>query len=307
MIPNHLKPGDRIGIVAPSAPVTAEVEEKFNSGIAYLHGLGFEVSLGRYVYSTSWGQGASPQEKAADINEMFADSSIQAILCAQGGENANACLPYLDYSLIQKTPKIFVGISDITVLLNALHQKTGLITFHGNDVIWGFGRKPKSYDREEWISRLSEGKIGLVRAFGERVTIRRGSATGKLMGGNLHCLLKLAGTPYFPRLEGTILFLEALSISLESCEAYFQQLDQMGVLKSLQGVVIGYIHGLQKDGGARSGMEDVLARVSETYAFPILKVNDFGHNCANTVIPVGGRVHLDADAQTIEILSACVQ
>lgn len=307
MIPNHLKPGDRIGIVAPSAPVTAEVEEKFNNGIACLHGMGFEVSLGRHVHSTTWQHGAAPQEKAADINDMFADPTIQAILCAQGGETANACLPHLDFNLIRKNPKIFVGISDITVLLNGIHQKTGLITFHGSDVIWGFGRQPQSYDREEWTARLCDGKIGPVPANGERVTIRSGSASGKLMGGNLHCLLKLAGTPYFPRLEGAILFLEALNISLDSCEAYFQQLDQMGVLKSLHGVVIGYIYGLQKDGGARSGMEEVLARVSEPYPFPILKVNDFGHNCANTVLPVGGRVFLDADAQRIEILSACVQ
>ena len=134
-----------------------------------------------------------------------------------------------------------------------------------------------------------------------------GTAEGKLLGGNLLCLLKLAGTPYWPDFTGAILFVEALNIPPEGCDHQFRQLEQMGVFDAVRGVVVGYIDGLQKGDSALLQMEDVLLRVTADYGFPILKVNDFGHNCPNTVLPVGGQVKVDADRQTVEILMACVQ
>jgi muramoyltetrapeptide carboxypeptidase len=135
MIPKRLSKGDAIGIVSPSTPVTQELAGQFLKAVEFLESLGFNVMVGEHVYSTSWGYAAAPQEKAEDINQMFADESIKAIICSQGGATANACLPYLNWNCIQENPKVFLGISDITVLLNAIHHKTGLITFHGNDVI----------------------------------------------------------------------------------------------------------------------------------------------------------------------------
>jgi muramoyltetrapeptide carboxypeptidase len=306
LIPKKLNRGDAIGIVSPSNPVTRGLTKQFKKGVEFLESLGFNVVIGEHVHSTSWGYAASPLEKAEDINRMFADESIKAIICSQGGATGNACLPYLKWNSIRDHPKIFLGISDITVLLNAIHHKTGLITFHGNDVVWGFGRNPKTYDKQEFITRLMKGGIGAIPPRRERRTIRSGIAEGKLLGGNLHCLLKLAGTPYFPDFTGAILFVEALDITPEASAQLFQQLKQIGVFDQIQGVIIGYIDGLQNNAKASMQMEDVLVQVAPEYAFPVLKTDDFGHNCPNTVLPVGAEVRINADSRTIEILEKCV-
>jgi muramoyltetrapeptide carboxypeptidase len=307
LIPERLKVGDKIGVVSPSTPVTQDLMGQFNHGVSFLKSLGFGVVPGKYVYSTSWGYAASPQEKAEDINTLFANESIKAIICSRGGATANACLPYLNWQSIEANPKIFLGISDITVLLNAICHKTGLVTFHGNDVMWGFGRKPTEYDKQEFVMRLMDAGIGNIAPHGERRTIRSGAAEGCLLGGNLHCLLKLAGTPYFPDFTGAILFVEAIDITLEGCDYLFQQLKQMGVFDKISGAIVGYIDGLQTDSKAMMQMEDMLLRVTSEYDFPILKINEFGHNCPNTVLPVGARVKLDANGKTIEILEKCVR
>jgi muramoyltetrapeptide carboxypeptidase len=307
IIPKKLGKGDAIGIVSPSRPVTKELAGQLNKGIVFLESLGFNVAIGEHVYSATWGYAASPREKAKDINQMFADESIKAIFCSQGGATANACLPYLNWNSIREYPKVFLGISDITVLLNAIHHKTGLVTFHGNDVMWGFGRNPTMYDEQEFIERLMKGTIGEIPQSRERRTIRNGIAEGKLLGGNLNCLLKLAGTPYFPDFTRAILFVEAIGIIPEECDHLFQQLKQMGVFDKIRGVIIGYIDGFQNDGKGIMQMEDVLMHVTEEYDFPVLKADDFGHNCPNTVLPVGCEVRINADKRTIEILETCIQ
>jgi muramoyltetrapeptide carboxypeptidase len=307
IIPPKLNKGERIGVVSPSTPVTQAQMGQLQRGVAFLENLGFEIVLGQHVYATSWSYAAAPQEKGDDLNRMFADETIKAIVCSQGGDTANACLPYLDWEVIRANPKIFLGISDITVLLNAIHHQTGLVTFHGNDVLWGFGRQPTEYDRQEFIARLIDGEIGAISSSRERSTIRPGAAAGKLLGGNLRCLLKLAGTPYFPDFTGAILFVEAMGISPEGCDTMFQQLKQMDIFDQIRGAVVGYIDGLQNDMRDSVQMEEVLLRVTAEFEFPILKVNDFGHNCPNSVLPVGGEVRIDASRQTYEILEPCVQ
>ena len=307
LIPMRLSKGETIGIVSPSNPVTKELTGQFNRGVKFLESFGFKVAIGEHVFSTTWGYAASPREKAEDINRMFADDAIRAIICSQGGATGNASLPYLDWDGIRQHPKIFLGISDITVLLNAIQHQTGLITFHGNDVAWGFGRTPTVYDEQEFIALLMNARVGEIPPRRERRTIRKGVARGKLLGGNLPCLMKLAGTPYFPDFSGAILFVEALGITPEACDQLFQQLIQMGVMDKIRGVLIGYIDGLQNDENTLLQMEEVLLRATAGYDFPILKVDDFGHNCPNTVLPVGAEVSLNADARTIAILENCVQ
>jgi muramoyltetrapeptide carboxypeptidase len=200
-----------------------------------------------------------------------------------------------------------LGISDISVLLNAMYAQTGLVTFHGGDVMWGFGNDPAPYEILEFVGRLMEAKNGPVNANGERKTIRSGVAEGTLLGGNLNCLMKLVGTPYFPDFSNAILFIEALNIKPEECDFMFNQLKQIGIFDRIQGALVGYIDGLQNDPDASIQMEAVLLNVTAEYEFPILKVDDFGHNCPNTTLPVGGRVRMDADSQEIVILEACVQ
>jgi muramoyltetrapeptide carboxypeptidase len=305
MLAPKLSPGDAIGVVSPSSPVEPGNPQLAN-GVRFLEGLGFKVVPGEYVFSNSLGYAATPTEKAADLLRMFGDPAIKAIICSQGGDTANASLPYLDWQVIANNPKILLGISDITVLLNAIYAKTGLVTFHGNDVMWGFGRHPTPYDRQEFLDRLVQCKIGRVQAAGPRKAMRSGRAEGRLLGGNLRCLLKLAGTPFFPDFRGAILFVESLGFEPPACDFLFRQLQQMGVFDQIQGALIGYIDGVDNLPEAALHMEDILLSVSAGYHFPILKTVDFGHNCPNTTLPVGARVRMDADGAEIEILEACL-
>jgi len=119
--------------------------------------------------------------------------------------------------------------------------------------------------------------------------------------------MKLAGTPYFPDFTNAIFFVEAMTIKPEECDYMFRQLQQMGVFDRVRGVVVGYIDSMQKAPKTTVQMEDILLMVAADNDFPILKVNEFGHYCPNTTLPVGSRVRIDTDRHEIEILEKCVQ
>jgi len=307
LIPKRLSPGDTIGLIAPSDPVLPDYETRLLEGCDYLRSLGFKIKYGTNLFANTLGFSASPKEKADDINAMFKDPNIDAIICAQGGETANAVLSQIDWDVIRKNPKIFLGISDITVLLNVIYQQTRLVTFHGNDILWGFGFNPTQYDQQEFKRVLIDGEIGPIPPNQPRQTIRAGQAQGTLLGGNLGCLLKLIGTPFWPDLHDAILFVEAYTISAKACHSAFHQLKQIGVFDFINGVVVGYIDSMQCEDTPKPHMEDVLLEVTKEYHFPILKMNDFGHNCPNTVLPVGGEVVLDADEGILRITSPVTQ
>ena len=178
ILPRKLQRGDTIGVVSPSNPITEDLKPQFMDGISFLKSLGLRVSVGKNALGVDDYSAGTPEEKAEDLNSMFADPGINAIICSQGGANANSCLPFLDWNMIRKNPKIFLGISDITILLNAIYHKAGLVTFHGNDVMWGFGQEHTRYDEQEFIDRLIEGKTGKINKNSEWKTIREGKAEG---------------------------------------------------------------------------------------------------------------------------------
>ncbi len=117
----------------------------------------------------------------------------------------------------------------------------------------------------------------------------------------------MTGTPYFPDFSNAILFVEALTTQPEECDFMFNRLKQIGIFDQIQSAMVGYIDGLRNNPDASIQMEDVLLNVTAEYSFPILKVDDFGHNFPNTTLPVGGRVRVDADRQEMEILAECVK
>jgi len=307
VIPRRLSPGDTIGVAAPSTTVQPEMEPQLQKGLSFLRSKGFNIKLGQHIRSQGIGSATAPEQKAEDLKAFFDDPSVNAIICAQGGETANTSLSLLDWDTIRDHPKIFLGISDITVLLNAIYQKTGLVTFHGNDILWGFGRQITTYEIAEFNRVLIKGENGRIPKNSVWTTIREGAAEGRLLGGNLGCLLKLAGTPFWPDFTGAILFIEEYEISPGGCQSAFHHLQQLGIFDQVRGVIVGYIDSMQRDAGSGPYMEDILLEVTSSCTFPILKANDFGHNCPNTVLPVGGQVVMDAGQRIIEVTAPCVQ
>ena len=131
MLPRSIKPGDTIGVIAPANVILEKDEEYIAKSTKLFEDLGYKVKFGKYVRENSLGYGATAKQKAEDINNMFADEEIKAIICVKGGEDSNTTFDYIDYELIKKNPKIICGFSDITSITNAIYNKTDLITFNG--------------------------------------------------------------------------------------------------------------------------------------------------------------------------------
>lgn len=312
LLPDRLRSGARIGLISPSAAVTKASRPQLTRGIRFLRRLGFETELGRNALKRMDESAGTPEQRAEDIHYMFSSEEIDAVICVQGGATANMVLPLIDFDLIAKNPKIFMGMSNITVLLNSIFARTGLVTFHGNDVMFGFGRGRTRYDEQEFVGRLVEGKVGSVNKNSRWMTIRRGSGKGRLMGGNLPSLLSLAGTPFWPDLAGSVLLLEAFASPPDEYRSMLGQLKQAGAFDRLNGVLIGYIWGLQATAKRRrqTQMEDIVHEIAKEYDFPIVKCDDFGHNCPNTTLPVGATVRLEAEEGSepeLQILEPCVK
>jgi muramoyltetrapeptide carboxypeptidase len=279
--------------------------KELERGINFLQDLGFKVVLSQHALKETGYSAGTAVERAGDINAMFADKNVKAIISSHGGTTINSCLEFLDWRLIEQNPKIVMGFSDLTVLLLALYSKAGLVSFHGNMVMWHFGMHPSEYDRQEFLDRLVHGRIGAVRKNSEWRTIRgTGSVEGRLFGGHSEQITLLFGTPYWPNIEEAILFLEFTKYDPDVLDARFHQMKQMGLFEQVRGVVIGHLTSVPAEKEYQA--EEILRQVTSSSEFPILRTDDFGHRCSNTVLPVGVRARLDADSATLEILEPCV-
>ena len=292
MLANKLNVGDTIGIISPSAPITEDLKEQFNRGLQVFKDMGFKIELSKNVYANTLGYSSTVSEKVEDINEMFANKEVKAIICSQGGQNSNAILPYINYEIIKNNPKIIMGISDSTAILNAIYTKTGIITYHQNDVVWGLGN--------DFKLRLIDANNGKVEHFTKWKCLKDGIAEGSLIGGNLSTLVKLLNTEYCPDFNNKILFLEdyADESPLDEIDSKINILKQHKVFEKIKGLWIGYY---EKDTEIAK-FEDVIMNNLQEYKFPTLKCNDFGHNCENVVIPIGAKIKLDATNCEVEII-----
>jgi muramoyltetrapeptide carboxypeptidase len=307
IIAPRLKIGDAIGIISPSSPILKENLLLLKKGVRVLSKMGFKIVFAKNYLANQKGYSDSITHKIADLHEMLLNKKVKAIIFSQGGDTANSILPSINYKLIRQHPKIFIGMSDNSLLLNAIHQKTGLITFHGNELIWGYGKNAGEYDKAEFMERLVNAKVGEINLRKPYKCIRSAeSVRGKLLGGNLRCFMKLAATPYFPGVRGSILFFEACTITPVAAYAIFNQLKQMGVFKQIKAVIIGYIYSMQTDKDKTYQLEDILLDVAKEYSFPIFKINDAGHVCENTLLPIGAKIELDTINEKITILEKCV-
>lgn len=303
VIPDKLNYGDTIGIIAPSKPMVEEAIQMLKTGIKNIEGLGFQVKLGKNVFSNKLRYSASPEEKADDINTMFQDKEVKMILSACGGENSFSCLPFIDYEIIKNNPKILCGFSDSTNYLDAIYTKTGLLTYYQTEVLAFDGSN--QFEIEDFKLRFVEGKIGNTRKKSEWKCLKYGNAAGILVGGNLPSMCNLVGTEYMPDVEGRILLLEAYrtSTNFSLADNYVHRLKYHGIFENIKGLIIGHYAGDTEE----LKIEDVFLNNLKEYNFPILKCEDIGHNCENIVIPIGGNIRLDATNGEIEILDCIVK
>jgi len=198
IIPEKLKKGDKIGVIAPSSPITEESIETINNSILLMESSGFQIEFGKYVFTNQLGYSATAKQKAEDINNMFKNKEIKAIFCASGGANSNSTFEYLDYELIKNNPKILCGFSDSTSLTNMITEKTGLVTYSGA-TFKALTSWATPYGYEAVMERFVEAKKELGKEDEEFKTINSGVCQGRLIGGNLSLTANMSSRKIFIR------------------------------------------------------------------------------------------------------------
>lgn len=300
MLANKLNYGDTIGVVGVSNSITFENKmENFFRGEDFLKAKGFKVKRGKYVLEDNFGSAGTREQKAEDMMKMFQDPEVKAIICLRGGQTCNTFIDLLDYDLIKQNPKIIIGYSDITVLLQTIYHKTNLVTFEGPSFL-DFSEENAEERYLEFESVLVHQKMRKFHT-GEKKVVRAGNAEGILLGTNLGCMMHLLGTKYLPDMKDKILAIESFRTSPNECQRRFAHLKQCGIFDDIKGVIVGYNYDLQKDGNPFPQMEDILLEYTKEYDFPIIKCNDFGHMIVNSVIPVGANCEIDSENEKVEI------
>ena len=253
---------------------------------------GLKVKFGKNAFKNTLGYGATPKEKAEDINEMFKDKEVKMIFCVSGGFNSNSVFEYLDYDAIKANPKPLIGFSDSTSIENAIYAKTGVITFNG-PTFKALTSWATPYAYEEVVKRFMQGDMQLGQDDDEYITVKAGIAEGILVGGNLSLTNEMVCGEYSIDFQDKILFIEEFCLETppELAANYFYHMKQNGVFDKIKGIWVG-----NYDGSV--ALEKILLDVLEDkYNFPIIKSNNFGHTEKKTVIPVGGKARIDTSKE----------
>ncbi|MCP4689463.1 MAG: LD-carboxypeptidase [Desulfobacterales bacterium] len=292
--PNRLAPGDVVGIVAPASPFK---RKSFKKGISALESMGFVPRFSDDIFEASGYLAGSDVHRAEQVNGMFADPSIKAIICARGGYGGMRILPYLDFESIKQHPKIFLGFSDISALLWTLGVRCNLATFHG-PVVTSLG---KATDRAKraFLRAVSSGDAVEISS-GHGSPARPGRASGPTVGGNLTTLCHLVGTPYAPDFEGCILILEDRNEAVYRIDRMLVQMKLAGCLDGIRGLVLG-------DFDECGAIEKIIRIVEDIFAddaIPIMAGFDIGHGKTNLTVPMGLDATLDADEGRLRFHSA---
>lgn len=311
--PQRLKAGMTVGLVTPASNVPED--EELRGAMDLVRSLGFIPKASPNLFSRTQYLAGTDKERADDLNEMFADSEVDAIFCVRGGYGSGRLLRYLDYDTIAANPKVIMGYSDITAILNAIFLRTGIVTFHGPIAGGNFSE----YSLEEYNKVLVEPRpttiIGQPPEFETRpgvidwenrlTTIVPGRAEGPLIGGNLSLVVTLLGTPFEPNFEGAILFLEDVSEPPYSVDRMLTHLWMSGKLEQVAGIVLGKFTDDGYDSNTFS-MEQVMRDRLEPLGIPTLRGVMIGHIEDKTVVPIGVQARLDADSRTLTLLEAAV-
>ena len=286
MLANKLKRGDTIGVVCPSDKVNDEDIPEIKEAERLLKERGYNVVFGKNVYKNTTGYGATAKEKAEDINEMYANKNINAIMSLKGGFNSNSVYEYLDLNTIKSNNKIICGYSDSTSYINYIHEKTGNIGFIGPNFKSLNAPDTNYYQLDEMLKRLENNYYDLATDDSEFRMIKEGQAVGELVGGNLSLTTGLIDEIDF---TNKILFLEEFSFESPSAMVsnYLYRLRQKGVFNKVSGIWLGNYEG---DVAIEKILMDTIEDMNLN--IPIIKSDNFGHIERKITIPLGVKAEI---------------
>jgi len=304
--PKKLEVGDTIGIIAPSRPIL-HIKKELDAGIKLLKAKGFRVKLGKNLDKKLYYSAGSAKERASDLNAMFKDKSVKAIICATGGITSNQILDLVDYEAIKKNPKIFLGYSDITTLLSSIHKKTGLVVFHGTDLC---DLHTLSAGASDFLFDMLMGEREQYYLPTEITVIKKGRVRGRLAGGNLMLNNALLGTKYSPSFNKAIWFWEEAGECPAALDHALHQFKLSGNLDKISAMVIGCLSDCvdKKYEEDNRPIEEIILELTKDYDFPIIKVPYFGHDTSDFyTFPVGAAAEIDTARKEFKIMESPVQ
>jgi len=291
--PPPIQQGDTIGLVAPAGSLI--IRDAFTAGVQLLEKRGFKLKFNRKLINSKGYLAGSDSERADEFNRLWADPDIKAVVAARGGYGSLRMIDLLDMKLIRKNPKIFIGFSDLTVLLNSIHRKTKLVTFHG-PVVTTLATIDRQ-SQKSFFDTLTQKIPGLIKPSGIKV-LKGGRAKGFLFGGNLTTLVHTIGTQYEIPWNDTILFIEDIGESPYRLDRLLTHLDKAGRLKKISGLILGSFADNEKK------EKTVLQKAVQTRLTELLHDRDIpvwthfptGHCRRNLTLPVGVEVTMDSKA-----------
>src|SRR4028119_75243 len=312
--PPRLKPGSVVGLVSP-AGATWEHEELDIVQDA-VRALGLVPRLAPHLLDRYGYLAGQDKDRAADINQLFADPQVAALLPIRGGWGSSRMLPYLDYDRIRQNPKILVGFSDITALTLAIYGRTRVVTFHGPNGLTSWRPQQTEYFRRilfagEAITfqNLKDGddEDRLMQVKNRIQTITPGQARGRLIGGNLSVFSGIVGSPYVPDFQGAILFLEDTNENIYRIDRLMTHLKIAGVFDKLAGFIFGQCPGCSPDADYGSlTLEEVVWDHIKPLGIPAWFGAAIGHIEPILTLPIGLEVEIDARTGTIRMLEPAV-
>ncbi|HWO75912.1 MAG TPA: LD-carboxypeptidase [Bacillus sp. (in: firmicutes)] len=295
--PKAIKKGDRIGLIAPSSPVSHP--DRVEASVQKLEEFGFEVAVGESCYGQYGYLAGEDSLRAEDINRMFADPEIDAIVCIRGGYGTPRIIDQLDYEMIEKNPKLFVGYSDITTLHIALNQRCKMVTLHSPMPASDMLRDFDEYSAEGFLQAISSSEpLGEMKnPEGEEVQcLVKGVATGPIVGGNLSLIAATIGTAYEIDTKGKLLFLEDTDEEPYSIDRMLSQLRLAGKLDDCNGIILGdWNNCVPKDAKPSLTLHEVFQDLLVPTGKPIICNFKAGHCKPTMTLPLGVEAILDAD------------
>jgi muramoyltetrapeptide carboxypeptidase len=310
--PRRLRPGDTVGVVAPSSMVAESMPVEIAR--ESLEAMGLRVRMGAYTRARYGYLSGRDEERADDVNRMFRDPDVNAVFALRGGWGAARILPLLDWGAIRDNPKVLLGYSDVTSLLLAVHARTGLVTFHGPMGISDWTPFPVEHLRSvlfraeaPTLSNPVDAGDTLVQTRNRIQTIHPGTVRGRLLGGNLTVLSAIVGTPYLPDWDGAILFLEDVGEEVYRMDRMLTHLKLAGILGRIAGFVFGRCTGCGPSTGYGSlTMEELFRDHIAPLGIPAWTGAMIGHITDQWTVPVGAEAEIDASRGTVRLLEPAV-
>lgn len=301
--PKPLQIGDKVGIIAPASPIDINL---INKCIDSLSSLGLDVKVGESCTSEYGFLSGTDEIRAKDVNLMFADKSIKGIFALRGGYGCARLLNFIDFKLIKKNPKIFIGYSDITALHIAINQKSNLITYHGpmiaSELIKGLDDYSNNYYKKFIFNYYNNEEILNPEGINLEV-INTGITSGKLIGGNLSLISSSLGTDYEIDTKNKILFIEEIDESPYKIDRMFTQLKQARKFKDANGIILGSFNNCEaKDNKKSLSLKEVFNEILLPLNKPIISNLVCGHCMPTLTLPLGAKILLDANNKKINII-----